>query len=695
MRRPDILNSLFRETASLPGVGPRLQKIFEKLCGPRVVDLLWHLPTGLIDRSYRPNVADVEPGRIATVTVTVLMHRVPPSRKVPYKVICEDETGGIDLVFFNGREDWLKKQLPVDEKRVISGKIEFFQGRPQITHPDHIVPLEDAETVAGVEPTYPLTAGLTPKVLSKTIGQALSDAPTLTEWHEKRLKEREGWPDWRAAVGSVHTPQGPEDLESDHPARRRLAYDELLANQVALSLIRDHHRKAKGRAIIGTGELTEKTTIALPYALTEAQRRSLAEIQADMAEPKRMLRLLQGDVGSGKTVVALMTMLTAVEAGYQAAIMAPTEILARQHLEGLAPLLIPLGIKPVLLTGRDKGKARKEILAEIAEGRTSVVIGTHALFQEGVDFRDLAVAVIDEQHRFGVHQRMMLADKGKGVDILVMTATPIPRTLTLTAYGDMDVSRLDEKPPGRKPVKTVTIPDNRYDEVEEGVGRQLKESAQIYWVCPLVEESDVLNVTAAEERHRVLAQRYGEDRVGLVHGKLKGPEKDAVMARFAAGELGVLVATTVIEVGVNVPNATVIVIEHAERFGLAQLHQLRGRVGRGEKPSTCLLLFKAPLGEVATERLKVMRDSEDGFFIAEKDLKLRGGGEVLGTRQSGLPGFRLVDTGVHGDLMELAQNDARHLLATDPSLESHRGTAMRTLLYLFERDQAVRLLRSG
>ncbi|MCR9256037.1 MAG: ATP-dependent DNA helicase RecG [Alphaproteobacteria bacterium] len=695
VRRPDILNSLFREISSLSGVGPRFQKLYEKLCGPRVADLLWHLPSGLIDRSYRPKVASAEPGRIATLLVTVLMHRKPANRRMPYKVVCEDETGGLDLVFFHGREDWLNKQLPVDQKRAISGKVEFFQGRPQITHPDHIVPESELEEIGGVEPTYPLTTGLTPKVVAKTVAAALGDIPDLPEWHEKRLAAQEGWHSWQQSIRAAHTPQSRMDLDPETPARRRLAYDELLANQVALSLIRNHHRQTKGRAFIGDGSLTDRVEAALPYGLTGAQRQALGEIRADMAQPGRMLRLLQGDVGSGKTVVALLTMLTVVEAGCQAAIMAPTEILARQHLESVAPLLLPLGIKPVLLTGRDKGKARQAALLEIAEGRTPIVIGTHALFQEGVEFRDLGVAVIDEQHRFGVHQRMMLADKGKGVDILVMTATPIPRTLTLTAYGDMDVSRLDEKPPGRKPVKTVTIPDNRYEEVEDAVGRQLANGAKVYWVCPLVEESDVLDVTAAEERHRALAQRFGADRVGLVHGKLKGPEKDKVMAAFAEGDLALLVATTVIEVGVNVPSATVMVIEHAERFGLAQLHQLRGRVGRGEKPSTCLLLYKQPLGDVAKERLKIMRDSEDGFLIAEKDLELRGGGEVLGTRQSGLPGFRLVEPGAHRDLMELAQNDTRHLLTIDPSLDSERGQAIRTLLYLFERDQAVRLLRSG
>ncbi|OAN43941.1 ATP-dependent DNA helicase RecG [Paramagnetospirillum marisnigri] len=692
--RPSCLFPLFAPVTTLAGVGPRLAPLYEKLAGGKVVDLLWHLPSGVIDRRFSPKVADAPDGKVATLVVRVEAHFPSETPKRPYRVRLSDETGFLHLVFFHAREDWLRKQLPEGEVRVVSGLVEHFNGEIQISHPDHIAPLDKLAEVMTVEPVYPLTGGLTGRLVAKSVKAAIAKAPDLPEWQDGPWLARQGLPGWHQALMSLHTPADEAAATGDTPARRRLAFDELLANQLALALVRAQMRRLKGRVLRGDGSLRVKALAALPFSLTGAQSRSLAEIDADMASESRMLRLLQGDVGSGKTVVALLAMLSAVETGAQAAMMAPTEILARQHFATISPLAEAAGIRLALLTGRDKGKARDKVLAALASGEVDILLGTHALFQEDVVFKDLALAVIDEQHRFGVHQRLDLAAKGTAVDMLVMTATPIPRTLLLTAYGDMDVSRLDEKPPGRQPIDTRVVPLARLDEMAAAIGRAVAGGARVYWVCPLVEESETSDLAAAEERHRALSEMFG-DRVGLVHGRMKPTAKDAVMEKFASGEFSVLVATTVIEVGVDVPEATVMVIEHAERFGLAQLHQLRGRVGRGDKASRCLLLYGHPLGEIAKARLEIMRATEDGFRIAEEDLRLRGGGEMLGTRQSGLPEFRLADLTLHGELLAAARDDARLILERDPDLTTPRGEALRILLYLFERDAAVRTLRSG
>jgi len=697
--RPEILYPLFKPLTTLPGIGPRNAKLVERVAGgPHVVDLLWHLPTGLIDRSFQPLVRDAPAGRIATLLVTVDKHVPATNRRLPYKVLCSDDTGTAELVFFHARQDWLEKTLPIGGQRVVSGKVEHYRGAVQITHPDHIGLPEERDSLSGVEPVHGLTQGLSPKTLGRAIDAALAALPDLPQWLDEAHLAREGWAPWKDSLLAAHKPEKESDLDPLTASRQRLAYDELLASQLAMALVRLHMRRQGGIATNSDGARRARAMKSLPYTLTASQQTALEEILGDMGAELRMLRLLQGDVGSGKTVVAALAMLEAIGAGRQAALMAPTEILARQHLAALAPVFEAAGAKLALLTGRHKGAPRRRLLDDLAAGEIDALIGTHALIQDDVMFADLALAVVDEQHRFGVAQRLQLADKGRGTDVLVMTATPIPRTLTLMAYGDLDVSRLTEKPAGRRPVDTRTMPLDRLDAVIAGIGRAIggggQGGQQVFWVCPLVEESEALDLAAAEERFGAL-ERLFPGKVGLVHGRMKGREKDAAMSDFAEGRIRILVATTVIEVGVDIPKATVMVVEHAERFGLAQLHQLRGRIGRGTAKSTCLLLYGPAMTATARERLKILRETEDGFRIAEEDLRLRGAGEILGTRQSGLPAFRVADIVAHGELMQTARDDAALILENDPGLASDRGTALRVLLYLFERDAAVAYARSG
>ncbi|MGA7612859.1 MAG: ATP-dependent DNA helicase RecG, partial [Xanthobacteraceae bacterium] len=622
-------------------------------------------------------------------------HRPAPPRRAraPYLIYASDDTGDIILTYFNARRDYLERLLPVGGRRIISGTTALYDGMLQMVHPDRVVDESEFAKLPLIEPQYALTEGLSMNQVRRAIEGALANVPALPEWQDAAWLARSNFPTFADALHDVHRPPQPE-VSPANTAWSRLAYDEFLAGQLALGLVRAHARRPRGRQSTGDGTLRKRIIAALPYDLTGSQLRAVTDIVADLGKPERMSRLLQGDVGSGKTVVALLAGASVIEAGRQAALMAPTELLARQHWNTIAPLAQAAGIRAAILSGRERGRARTDILARLARGEIDLLIGTHALFQDDVDFRDLALAVVDEQHRFGVHQRLALARKGEAVDLLVMTATPIPRTLVLTFFGDMDSSELREKPAGRQPIDTRTIPLERLNEIVDAVGRALREERRVYWVCPLVEESELIDLAAAQDRFRTLTARFGGV-VDLVHGKMKGPDKDAAMARFAAGESKLLVATTVIEVGVDVPEASVMVVEHAERFGLAQLHQLRGRIGRGNERSTCLLLYKTPLGETAKARLAVMRETEDGFRIAEEDLRLRGEGDVLGTRQSGLPGFRVARIETHAPLLQAARDDAALILARDPELTSARGEALRVLLYLFERDEAIRLLRAG
>ncbi|MDB5598971.1 MAG: ATP-dependent helicase RecG [Xanthobacteraceae bacterium] len=698
--RPSLLNPLFAAITVLQGVGPKVERLYRRLLGrddvPRVLDLVFHLPVGTVDRRARPKLSEVVPDSIVTVEVRVDEHR-PPSKhsRAPYRVITSDDTGQtLTLTFFNPRPDYIEKLLPVGEIRYVSGTATTYDGMLQMTHPDRVVDAAGLATMPLIEPTYPLTEGLTANPLRKAVGQALSHVPALPEWQDEAWVAQNRYPPFADALRAVHHPAEPGDVLPTTTAWSRLAYDELLAGQLALALVRAHMRRPAGRASTGDGKLRARIIEALPYTLTPSQTRAVADIVADLEKPVRMLRLVQGDVGSGKTVVALMAAAAVIEAGRQAALMAPTEILARQHLKTIAPFAEQAGLKVAILTGRDRGRERADILQRLADGDIDLLVGTHALFQDEVVFKSLALAIVDEQHRFGVHQRLALARKGEAVDVLVLTATPIPRTLVLTYFGDMDSSELREKPAGRLPIDTRTVALSRLDEMVDAVGRAIDEGQRVYWVCPLVEESENSDLAAAQDRFVHLQERFGAA-VDLVHGQMKGADKDRAMARFAAGETRLLVATTVIEVGVDVPEASVMVIEHAERFGLSQLHQLRGRIGRGTAKSICLLLYRAPLGETAKARLAIMRDTEDGFRIAEEDLRLRGEGDVLGTRQSGMPGFRVARIETHGALLDAARDDAALILAKDPKLASERGEALRHLLYLFERDEAIRLLQAG
>ena len=684
--RPDILNPLFAEVEALKGVGPQLLKPLTRLGLERVVDILFHLPVSWIERRRVDLLDEVDVGAIISIVLTPVDYRQSGGRG-PFRVHATDRAGNyVTLTYFNN-SGWAKKQLPLGEPKLVSGRLDRYGQELQIVHPDHVLAPDQAAELPEVEPVYSLSEGITNNRLGQLAAQALTRVPELGEWIEPGLLQRRGWQGWKASLHKAH-----RDRFAD-AARDRLAYDEIFANQLALMLVRASSRKRRGVPLKGDGRLRD--ALRLPYAPTGAQSRSIREIEGDMQQYVPMLRLLQGDVGSGKTLVALMALLTAVEAGAQGALLAPTEILARQHFENISRQLAGLQVNVAILTGREKGRVREATLMGLADGSIDIVIGTHAIFQQSVAYKRLGLAVVDEQHRFGVAQRMMLAEKAaRPPHLLVMTATPIPRTLTLARYGEMDVSRLDEMPPGRQPIETRVLSAERLAEVMEALGRHIASGGQAYWVCPLVEESEASDQAAAEERAQTLRLRFG-DKVGVVHGRMKGPEKDAVMAAFQRGEVAVLVATTVMEVGVDVPGATLMIIEGADRFGLAQLHQLRGRVGRGEGKSICLLLRGDALSETARARLALMRETNDGFRIAEEDLRLRGAGEILGTRQSGEAQFRLASLEQIQELMPAATDDARLLVDRDGGLEGSRGQAARVLLYLMERDAAVGLLRSG
>ncbi|MEP1767493.1 MAG: ATP-dependent DNA helicase RecG [Sulfitobacter sp.] len=693
--RPEVLFPLFAGLDSLKGVGPKTAQHFAGLGVEAPRDLLFTLPQSGIDRSLLDTAQGAVFPSTLTVAVTIGKHAPPRNKTGAYRIQVEDAHSSFQLVFFHARGDYWQRSLPEGSRRIVSGRVELFDSVPQMVHPDFMVPEAEADSIPKFEPVYPLTHGVTQKLMYKATRGAISVLPEMGEWIDPNQLAQEGWPSFSGAVEAAHAPESLSDISSVAPSRARLAYDELLAHQITLALARQVERRKKGRVAMASGLLQKKVLQSLPYTPTGAQTRAIAQITADMATEQRMNRLLQGDVGAGKTLVAIMALLAAVEAGGQGVMMAPTEILARQHLQGLRPMAESAGVVLEILTGRDKGAERAAKLAALERGDIQILVGTHAVFQESVVFNDLRLAVVDEQHRFGVRQRLELGRKGKQADVLVMTATPIPRSLALAQYGDMDVSVLDEKPPGRKPIQTVLISTDRYDQVVDRLRAAIADGRQCYWVCPLVEESEVSDLTAADARFKRLRAALGEGVVGLVHGQMPPAEKDAAMLAFQRGETKLLVATTVIEVGVDVPNASIMVIERAESFGLAQLHQLRGRVGRGSAASSCLLMFQNPLTETGRQRLEVLRETEDGFVIAETDLQMRGTGDLIGTAQSGVPRFKVADLEKQAALMAIAQTDARALLTADPKLETPRGRSVRLLLWLMRQDEAIRLISVG
>ncbi len=692
--RPEILFPLFAPVETLAGIGPKVAANLAKLKATRLIDLIFMAPTSVIDRRARPGVAAADNNMVATFEVEVEDHIPAPRKGLPYKVRTKEADGWLTLTWFHARPDWLLRQLPIGSTRLVSGRVERFGNELQMLHPDFILPLKDENQMPALEPVYPMTAGLARKTLRKAIIASLEKAPDLPEWNSKSLMIERKWPTWREAVHKLHNPDSILSETSRDPVRSRLAYDELFSKQLALALVRHKRLALGGFRHKASGILTDMVIKNAPFSPTKDQMRVYGEIAADMEEPVQMSRLLQGDVGSGKTFVAALACAHAKEAGKQSAIMAPTEILARQHKRSLEDLLSPADLRVGILTGRDKSTHKKKTLLQLRSGEIDVICGTHALFQSNVEFEQLGLVIIDEQHRFGVSNRLQLLAKGARPDLLVMTATPIPRTLTLAAFGDMEFSQIREKPAGRKPITTRVMPLERMPEIINRLGDLLAVGGRAYWVCPLVEESDKSDLAAAEQRYEELSSRFGP-KVGLIHGRMKSEEKEQLSRRFGDGDITLLVATTVIEVGIDAPDATVMVIEHAERFGLAQLHQLRGRVGRSDKPSSCILLYQAPLGAIAKERLSIMRETEDGFLIAEKDAVLRGFGDLLGTRQSGQLRSRFADLAIDGEMLELARIQARMEVQADPDLSAERGQILKNMLYLFEQDQALKLLTTG
>ncbi len=696
IKRPERLYPLFARLGSLPGIGERLEKLLNKKTGDYVIDLLRHLPIAIIDRTRRPPINEIEHGEVVTIEATVIKHDRPPKQsRRPWRVFAENETGQVELVYFRSRGDYVERLLPIGAKRIISGRAEWYQNKVQINHPDHVVAPKDIEQLPRYEPVYSMTLGLTAKQMNRAIMGAMKSVPKLPEWIPPRTISLLGWGAWDASVRAAHTPKNAQDLMPESKPRARLAYDELLANQLALALVRKNTSRDKGRIFAGNGELRRALLGHLPFDLTQAQERVIKEILTDQKEPHRMLRLLQGDVGAGKTLVALIAMLNVIEDGAQASIMAPTELLARQHHASINKMLEPLGIKSHLLVGKLKAGERRAAIEGLADGTISMIVGTHSLLSDDVQFHNLGLAVVDEQHRFGVRQRLILGEKSRDLDVLVMTATPIPRTLAMTAFGDLDVSILDEKPIGRPPIITSALPIGRIDAVVERLKVALASGKQAYWICPLVDESEVLDLTPAEDRFAMLKAAMPNIDIDLVHGRMKADIRDEAMERFRQGAVRLLVATTVVEVGVDVPHASIMIIEHAERFGLSQMHQLRGRVGRGLEESSCLLLYKPPLGAIARARVAVMKQSNDGFKIAEEDLRLRGPGEILGQKQSGDPNFVLADLAHHGELLNLARDQALEIVERNPELSGSEGEALKILLALFERDLAVTYLAGG
>ncbi len=675
--RDERLFPLFQSVDSLPGIGPKLKPVYERLIdGETVWDLLLHLPERWLDRRVKSSFNDLVEGEVATVRGEVHSYKAPFTERAPHRIQLFDGSGFLTLTFFRADPRWLQGQFPIGKERIVSGPVSEFNGERQMSHPDYIVDPAKGDLPPAVEPIYALTAGLTNKRVHNAASAAVElIADDLPEWIDRNLLEKKGWPSFKSALEGLHAPDA-YDPASFETCRDRLAYDEALARETVFAFAKLARSQKHAPVLPASYDSLNKVATTLPYKMTSAQISAVKDISEDLSKPEAMRRMLQGDVGAGKTLVAIMAAVQTVSAGYQAAFMAPTEVLARQQFETVAGLLGPLGYEVAVLTGRERNAVRDGTLLGLADGSIQIIVGTQALFQESVHFGKLGLVVVDEQHRFGVADRMRLASKAGAPHMLVMSATPIPRTLAQAVHGDLDISILDEKPAGRQPIETRAIADTRLTDVIDAVGRAVDRDERVFWVCPRVDADD--DDSSAVSRTAVLRDLLKVP-VGLVHGRLKGEEKDEALEAFRAGTTRILVATTVIEVGVDVPDATIMVIERAEGFGLAQLHQLRGRVGRGSKKSYCLLLYRPPLGETARQRLETLRETEDGFKIAEADFRLRGPGDLLGVRQSGTANYRIVDLAKHGDLIPIARQNARYAIDRDPGLTSEHGKALSLL----------------
>jgi ATP-dependent DNA helicase RecG len=691
--------------SKIKGVGEKtsknLSRLFNGLEAPEANfrDALFHLPYNVIRRQNNVKLLFLENGAniIATVTVENVEEKRIRGRAI-YNIICRNDSGYLTLVFFNAFADYIKTNFKVGKKIAVSGVVERFNNALQIAHPDYVV--ADESFIPLCEPVYPLTYGVNNKMLYRTIKNLLSQMPKLEEWADNEYIKQNRFLSFNDSLQKLHHLNSLDDLAIDNVYRRRLAFDEILANQLALAISRKSVAKQAGNKIITNKNHYNQFTKNLPFSLTEDQRSVINEIFSDFKSGNRMFRLLQGDVGSGKTAVAIATMIDAVEAGFQTAFMLPTEILAQQQYESIKQVLQNnyfknLNIECCLITGSTKKAEKARLLEEIKQNRIQIVIGTHSLFQEAVGFANLGYIVIDEQHRFGVKQRLELSQKGDATHVLLMSATPIPRTLAMTIYGDLEVSSIHQKPAGRKKIDTRTISKERADDVIERIKVAIEKDNRVYWVCPLVKLNEELpleeqNLNAsAEERYKTLKPIFG-DAIRIVHGQMKPKEKDAAIEDFRSGKAKVLVSTTVIEVGVNVPEATIIIIENAEKFGLAQLHQLRGRVGRSDRDSSCILLYGEKLGETSRKRLQILRETDDGFKIAEEDLILRGSGDIVGTKQSGLPEYKFALLPEHKDLLFAARDYVKIILNKDPGLSSEIGKNLRILLKLFDYDKQIK-----
>ena len=684
--RPKILYKLFSNIISLKGIGPKNAKVIERLCGKYVIDLLFHKPSTYIDRRNSPKIIDLEEGKIATIIVTIDSHSPSFNKRMPYRINCTDNTGSVSIVYFNLRGPYLKKIFPVGRQKVISGKFEKFNDNFQITHPQHVVDIDNLDNVKKIECIYPLTSGLTSKTIQKSINSALINLDPLPEWIPDDKIRTNNWPNWNEAIKKIHNPINTSDSVNSL-FLERLVFDELLAQQLTIRLIKNKISHTQGIALERNNKFINQLEKKLDFSLTNDQLKTIDEISSDQSKPSKMLRLLQGDVGSGKTIVALFAMMQCLENEKRSILMAPTEILAEQHFNTIANIINSMNLTCSLITSSTK---------ENHNFNADILIGTHALFQEKVSFDNIGLVVIDEQHKFGVHQRILLNEKaGNDCDILLMTATPIPRTLELAAYGDTDISKIMEKPKNRKEINTKSINITKVEDLKKSLNKIIDKGEKIYWVCPLVDESEKLQLQSVNERLKDLRNYYNDYSVEIVHGQMQQEDKNSVMQKFKSGKVNILVATSVIEVGIDDPDATVIIIENAERFGLSQLHQLRGRVGRGAKTSTCILLFNGPLTENAKRRIKIMKETNDGFKIAEEDLDIRGAGEILGSKQSGVPNFKLSNLDKHKHLLEEARETAIKTIKDDPQLKSSLGKAQRVLLHLFRNDVAIDYLKTG